>query len=394
MPALGNLRLSCKELESETLWYFTQTYFREVNFMPSKYALEALFAMSKSRMAYYVRTLGLGPPSNDQSPIVFHNVKPRSKGKKEKIRSEMYEYGEVNREMRAVGEDTFLIRSALQNLRWITKLEFLDPFTCYCGTCLPHRSYGMHYLYKTVGSGIARFSYGAELEASQSLAKLFHVALHACQAADLRLECVDAHIRHFPLPISDEIRFTGFSTYPLQFPSVRPRENPSNSAFADLTILKLFIAHTETTRNDIGYVRLAHRIASFLVRAPKLRTLALTFGEVDGSAFILEDIAGQLSNLRELELIGLRITWDRLCNALCCVRTHLCCLKSWDFTLTDDKWCEMLAWLRDSMQRLKEMHLRPSPMYDRMGIYYQGDALKDFLNETIERWEKTKGERT
>ena len=58
---LFNLRLTCHELSTKTFHYFTQEHFTIKQFFPSVYGLEALLAISKSRLRESLRTVVLGP---------------------------------------------------------------------------------------------------------------------------------------------------------------------------------------------------------------------------------------------------------------------------------------------------------------------------------------------
>lgn len=62
---LCSFRISCKGVEDKTFRHFAAKYFSEKCFMPSSYGLRGLVAMSRSRLAPYIQTLGLGPATNE-----------------------------------------------------------------------------------------------------------------------------------------------------------------------------------------------------------------------------------------------------------------------------------------------------------------------------------------
>lgn len=380
MPALGQLRLTCRELESKTLWHFTQMYFREIKYMPSKYALEVLVAMSQSRMAKYVKTLRLGTPSNDQGPISC-----ASPLRTPQIVSAMMEYSEQNRTMRAMGEDVAMIKTAFQSLRGITKIEFVEP-ACACGCGGLVGAYGEHYLTEVVGEGVAQFA-PIMLDPSQSVSRLLYVALSAAESAGLHLEHVNAQMSSFPDEYCDESRGTGFGAFPLHFPLAVPGENPS--PFANLSTLKLFLAHHQDVCNPDRRMQLVQRLTSFLDRAPSLKMLSLTFQDQHGTESVLGEITSSpvLRKIPQLELCALRITSKVLTDALKPLRHTVRTLKLRNLYLQDNSWIEMLEWLRDSMVTLNEIDLCYLRGYPDSACY-SGDSIKEFFEETLEIWEE------
>jgi hypothetical protein len=58
---LLNLCLTCAELDAKSFHQFTEGYFRAKQFMYSRYALDVLVEISKSRLGRYVRAVSLGP---------------------------------------------------------------------------------------------------------------------------------------------------------------------------------------------------------------------------------------------------------------------------------------------------------------------------------------------
>jgi len=405
MPALGNLRLTCKELEVKILWYFAKTYFREMKFMHSKYALEALVAMSKSRMAQYVQKLALGPPSNDQSVVIFSGQEPKSAAVRQQITRALYRYAEENRTMRAFGHDAAMIQTAFQNLSAITKMEFLAPTQdCVCPFCSPLSSYGERHLIESVGGGKAGFA-PTVLDSSQSLGRLLHITLSAAQSAGLKLECVDARTTPFPDEYTEESQKTGFAAYPLTFPSAPPGERPSDSAFARLSNMKLFLGHHQDTCNAGRRTQLVQRLVTFFDRAPALESLGFTFQEGHGTFECLKQLTHSppLWKIKRLELSSFDFKCTELFDILDPLRNTLQTLHL-SFFKVDDGF-EMLRWFRDRMTSLNEVdleHLQEYPTPARYGSAalslqhallnsysnsrYKGDSIGKFFDETIDKW--------
>ena len=63
LPSSGlfNLRLTCAGFNVKSFHQFTEGYFRAEQPMYSRYALDALVEISKSRLRRYVRAVALGP---------------------------------------------------------------------------------------------------------------------------------------------------------------------------------------------------------------------------------------------------------------------------------------------------------------------------------------------
>jgi hypothetical protein len=364
MPTLGNLRLACKELEAKILWHFTKTYFREMKFMHSKYALEALVDISNSRMAQYVQALALGPPSNDQSVVVFHGQEPKSPIVRKQITTALYRYADENRTMRAFGHDAAMIQTAFENLSAVTKIQLLAPDTkCACPGCSPMRpydgshvlSYGERHLFQSVGGGKAVFA-PIMLDTSQSLARLLHIALTAAQAAKLQLECVDAHTTTNPPDYMDECQTTGFAAYPLTFPSGLPGSF-SDTAFAKLSTFRLFLGHHQDICNTERRNQLVLRLLKFFARAPALRTLGLTFQEGHGNIDCLKQLTQSPGfwKIRRLELSNLSFEDTELSDVLMPLRNTLEALHLQPPYFNSLELCSMLRCFRDQMISLTEV---------------------------------------
>jgi hypothetical protein len=366
MPALGNLRLACKELEAKILWYFATTYFREMKFMHSEYALEALVAISKSRMAQYVQTLGLGPPSNDQSVVVFNDEAPKSTIVRQEITTALYRYADENRTMRAFGHDAAMIQTALENLPAVTKIHLIAPHTdCDCG-CIhaipysenPVPSYGERYLFQSLGSGKAGFA-PIMLDSSQSLARLLHIALSSAQAANLQLENVEACPTTCPPEYMNECRMTGFAAYPLTFPSV-PAGGLTDAAFAKLSTVRLFLGHHHDTCNTERRNQLVRRLLEFFARATALRTLGLTLQEGHGKVDCLKQLtqSSELSKIKRLELSNFDCVYTELCEILKPLKRTLEALRLQYVSVDAQDDLAMLKFFRDQMTSLNEVVLQ------------------------------------
>ncbi|KAF2878459.1 hypothetical protein BDV95DRAFT_557520 [Massariosphaeria phaeospora] len=283
IDALENLRLACRELEYKTQRHIGRTYFQAIKFMPSRYALKVLVALSKSRMARYVKTLALGPPSNDLGFVRFPPGNNLSTASQSRIESNMFNYSEENRMMRTLGEDAGMINTALQNLHGITKLVFLDPSFNSCHpTPSPSGSYGEHYLHEKVGAGSAKFDTSAT-DATQSMARLFLVTLHAAESAALPVQCITMKLTMYA-GVNPHVgsKTSGFASHPLYFPTARLDHGISDDAWAHLSVLRLHIGHRDDVWQELQRGRFVERTIAFLSRAPALHTLGLTMMENHG----------------------------------------------------------------------------------------------------------------
>ena len=127
---LGNLRLTCKDVECKTRYRFCHENFSEKRFMHSNYAFERLVKISKSRMAQYVRTLHLGPPSCDHGEIRYFDDLDEEKrideDTRNKITQKLRASAHENRIMKAFGEDAKMLLSAFKGLRNLVDLIFVS----------------------------------------------------------------------------------------------------------------------------------------------------------------------------------------------------------------------------------------------------------------------------
>lgn len=109
----------------------------------------------------------------------------------------MLRFEEENWRMRILGEDADMIWKSIKNMPHITKLEFVDDGDWqYNGK---HASYGEGYMCRICGVVGGK---KIPLDATQSLGRIFTIALHAAQAARLELECNAAHMTHAPHNLS------------------------------------------------------------------------------------------------------------------------------------------------------------------------------------------------
>ncbi|KAF1961082.1 hypothetical protein CC80DRAFT_543453 [Byssothecium circinans] len=203
-----NVRLACKELESKTFYTFKQ-YFYEVGFMHSKYAFDAMVAMSKSRMAQYVRTLGLGPPSNDMGQIRFLKKDNAPTAKMVIVRANMLKYRKENEEMRTTKRDAVYIAATLKGLTAVTTLKFLEPSWRRGAQIDGTTSFGEYYHWNSVNGAIAKFT-PVLLSKAQSLSRLVHITLLVNETSPIRLQCIDVGLKHSPTALYDDRYLTGF----------------------------------------------------------------------------------------------------------------------------------------------------------------------------------------
>ncbi|KAF2710767.1 hypothetical protein K504DRAFT_403663 [Pleomassaria siparia CBS 279.74] len=406
VEALGHLRLTCTELESKTLRYFSRTYFTEARFMLSKYALQGLLDMSLSRLGKHVRTLVLGPPCNDQGAVEFRRCEPKSPTEKKDITAQMMRYSDENRHMRMMGEDAVLIRQSFKNLQGITKLRFIDRMD-HCGL-YGHNSYGGRYVGSRIGAGVAMFE-DRKPDSTQSLSRIFSVALHAAQAASLKLECIDTrpgmtwaldpgHGDSDSDGDDDDDGIDpsgfGFSSCSIDFPTVTQPGGAHPSAFAHMSVLRLFIGFADDIRTDDRREHFLNRLTGFLSLSPKLRTLGFTFSVRKGASDFLIDLtnSGAMKNIDNFDLLGYRLgstsTLFRILRPLCAT---LHGLTLHHIVHSHRQYLQLLAWVRNQMPHLTEIDIDYFSDHWFSSVAYKGTEMAQFIDTTIENWEEERG---
>lgn len=391
MVDLGNLRLSCRELESKTFWHLTKTYFTEVKFMHSNYALQQLFEMSLSRMGQYVRTLGLGPPSDDQGRVEFHR-EPVTAKKRQEILNRMHEYAEENHAMRLSGDDATMLHLILRNLNGVTALTFINP--CDEGPqCDTHRSYGQHYLSETLGEHYAKFR-PVPLDATQSVARLFSITLQAAQTVQLNISSIDYGLEHLPnyyhdAATSDILELVAWD-YPVSFPKIKPRHNPQHSAFGNLGILKMHLGCSNYSYDDCHRDRFVEIFTSFISQTSSLHTLSFTLVEdlstPDLVARLLD--SKMTSSIRSFSLLNIEANAQEIINALDKLPDSLQSLRLQILCLSGCTYISLVSWIRDAFIDLTAINVSNLECYCGECFFptvYEGLGMTDFLNGQIRK---------
>lgn len=121
--------------------------------MPTKYALQALLAVSESFMGQYVRTLDLELVAIDQGDQFCTDRWPGYCNQESVTYIRVLKFAEENRRMRISGEHADAIRKSIKNMPNITKLEFIDGRDGQCNR--KHASYGERYMCR-IYEGVAR----------------------------------------------------------------------------------------------------------------------------------------------------------------------------------------------------------------------------------------------
>ncbi|KAF2119145.1 hypothetical protein BDV96DRAFT_684725 [Lophiotrema nucula] len=413
--ALRNLRLTSKEIEAKTLWYFAKAYFRSMQFMHSRYALEALVAVSESRMGQYVQTLAFGPASNDQGSVVFCQGKPLPARRRTELEDNMWSYAESNRYMRLSGQDANMIDTALKNLRGVTVLKFLED----CNCSQNHISFGGRYLDEKVGGGRARFQ-KTTLDVNQSMARVFSIVLHAAQDAKLGIDDIDASITYMyvyretspSLPIGPfqqspltvlhfrnetaylESTLSGYSQCPLVFPTPCTTPLSMVPGFSNLKGLRLCVGYHSYFWSGPHSNRFLKGLKLFLNSAPNLEVLGLVFSTIAGGGGSIWSLlsalssSGALHGLDSFELEGLWINSNQLFSVLRPLQGTLKGLELLNIKLTDNKWVGLLIWLRDNMRQLREIDIDNPDVRTELPrwVCYAGSDMKGFLDDKIDKW--------
>src|ERR1700722_1598908 len=186
---LFNLRLTCRGLSTKTFHYFTQEHFTIKQFFPSLYGLEALLAISKSRLRESLRTVVLGPHDFNTtiSPVTASYEEDRKRSLQGYIR-----YINENRYMKRTGLDAIILQEAFANLPNCSTLEIRDyslptiKADEWYDDVHPLSSYG-----QSQSSEVAAgWNSPKDTTAPTHFTRTFTIALHAAVTAKLPLESV------------------------------------------------------------------------------------------------------------------------------------------------------------------------------------------------------------
>lgn len=331
-----------------------------------------MVALSKSRMAPYVRSLGVGPPSNDQGPIKF-SEKVTNKDTQDKIRTRMLSYAEDNQHMRCLGDDFVMIRTAFQNMQNITKLAFLeDSNAANDGLCEHHdhdrlrniypkwrgpdpTPCGWNHKHVKVCSKLAWF-HPIKLDANQSMARIFLIGLEAADRAGLKIESIDSGMGQNPGTRRGATVANGFNKMSLHFPlqKISGSQTPT-ATFSHLSVLRICVGTPDLVDNG-SRVALVCRLKQFLSHCPSLETFGVTICDGRLGVDFFKDLAssGSLKKVQAIEFANIVCHYAEAISILQHI-VHISALKITASCIF--KPLRLVKWISKSMTSLRNFFL-------------------------------------
>ncbi|KAF2744319.1 hypothetical protein M011DRAFT_460886 [Sporormia fimetaria CBS 119925] len=343
IDGLGNLRLTCKTLEAKLMWFFTDLYFKTIAFVPSRYGLQALAAISESRLGQCVEHLIFAHACYEGVEVLVYESTPAE----DDIVDAMHAYATDNRRMRLTGEDVIMIRKAIRNLSNVRTLMFLDDFT----PVYPRnaRIHGYNYLYQKVGAGCVEFEDSVPIDVTNSMSRVFAIVLQAVQEADLKIEIVNASAG------SEE----SFVCCPVEFP-ITP------TAFSSLHVLRIPIANLQIIMGPVGRGLYLDRLESFLAQLPRLRIFGVSFGYQNGASDFIEHLIAReaVAEVPLLELQGFAICSHKLVDVLRSVHSSFKGLTLWNVCLVHGSWIDIVEGVIQRQGSLNWLDIRKGDELD------------------------------
>ena len=336
---LFNLRLTCRELGTKTFHYFTQEHFTIKQFFPSLYGLEALLAISKSRLRESLRTVVLGP--QDFNTTVFPITARDEEDRKQSLQGYL-RYINENRYMRQTGLDTIILQEAFANLPNCSTLEIRDYSLLtndvdeWCDDIRPLSSYGQSQSRKATAGW-------SSTEDTTAFTRTFTIALHAAVTAKLPLESV---IMDYEVSWSE-------NEISLDLPSPRWFD-PSDCSLKKLLHLQLYVACFDDFRKP-GWAGMVDRIVQFFILAPNINRLGLNLADRRSAGSFLVRLADTLDfgNITTLDLTRICTDQDNIINAFTRLSSKISCLKLCDFGVYDGNIRDIFECIGDKMQLKK-----------------------------------------
>lgn len=382
---LFNLRLTCHELSTKTFHYFTQEHFTIKKFFPSRYGLEALLAISKSRLRESLRTVVLGP--HDLNPTYFAGRAKDEKRNKQTLQG-YFCYVNENLYMTETGLDAIILQEAFANLPNCCALEIRDYSRLTIGAderggdVHPLSSYGQYQFSKvTAGWDLQR-----EVTTFNQVTRLFAIALHAAATAKLPLESA----------IMDCEVFWGKNRFPL-LPSSRWFD-PSDCSLKKLLHLRLYIVHYSDLW-ELVWAGTVDPIAQFFILAPNINRLGLNFEFRRWASSFLVRLADTLDfgNITTLDLLWISTEQDSIIGAFTRLSSKISCLKLYHFNVYDGNMRDIFEFIGAKMQ-LKKISGQYFDQDDFQivfkypeskngsnfsGFCYEGPDIANFMNDLI-----------
>jgi F-box domain len=340
---LFNLRLTCRELSTKTFHCFTQKHFTMKQFFPSPYGLEALLAISKSRLRESLRTVVLGP--QDFNTTVFPITGRDEEDRKQSLQGYL-RYINENRYMRQTGLDAIILQEAFANLPNCSTLEIRDYSLLttksdewWCDDIHPLSSYGESEFSKVA----AGWNSPKDKAAFTQITRTFTIALHAAVTAKLPLESV----------ITDYEMSWNENETPLDLPSPRWFD-PSDCSLKKLLHLQLYIACFNDFRKP-GWAGMVDRIVQFFILAPNINRLGLNLAYRRSAGSFLVRLADtpDFGNITTLDLTWICTDQDSIINAFTRLSSKISCLKLCGFKLYDGNIRDIFEFIGDKMQLKK-----------------------------------------
>jgi len=339
---LFNLRLTCRELSTKTFHYFTQEHFTIKQFFPSLYGLEALLAISKSRLSESLRTVVLGP--HDSNTTIFPVTARDEEDRKQSLQGYLH-YVNENRYMKRTGLDAIILQEAFANLPNCSTLEIRDYSLLtikadeWCNAIHPLSSYGQSQFSKVA----AGWNSPKDTTAFTQLTRTFTIALHAAMTAKLPLESV----------IMDYAMSWGKNETPLDLPSLRWFD-PSDCSLKKLLHLQLYIACYADLRKP-GWAGMVDRIVQFFILAPNINRLGLNLAYRRSASLFLVRLADTLDfgNITTLDLTCICTDQDSIIKAFTKFSSKISCLKLCGFKVYDGNMRDIFEFIGDKMQLKK-----------------------------------------
>lgn len=336
---LFNLRLTCCELSAKTFHYFTQEYFTIKQFFPSLYGLEALLAISKSRLRENLKTVVLGPYFfNPTTPLVTARDEEDMKQRLQ----DCLRYINENRYMKQTGLDAIILQEAFANLPNCSTLEIRDYSLLtnrvdkWYSDIRPLSSYGQSQSRKAAGIW-------SSTKDTTAFTRSFTVALHAAITARLPLESV----------IVDYEMSWGNSEVPLDLPSPRWFD-PSDCSLKKLLHLQLYIACSADLQKP-GWADTVDRIVQFFILAPNINRLGLNLTYRQSASSFLVRLADTLDfgNITTLDLTWIYTNQDSIINAFTRLSSKISCLRLYGFNVYLGNMRNIFKFIGDKMQLKK-----------------------------------------
>ncbi|XTI92795.1 hypothetical protein V2W45_1426377, partial [Cenococcum geophilum] len=336
---LFNLRLTCCELSSKTFHYFTQEHFTIKQFFPSLYGLEALLAISKSRLRESLRTVVFD--FQDLDLTVFPVTARDDEIKKQSLQG-YSRYVNENQYMTETGLDAIILQEAFANLPNCSTLEIRDYSRFTFGAHIPDdgvyplSSYGESQFRKVTAGQNLR-----ETTISTQVNRIFAIALHAAVTAKLPLESA----------IMDYGWFWRYEI--LLLPSPR-WFNPIDCSLKKLLHLQLYITPPADLQEP-EWACTVDRIVQFFILAPNINRLGLHLGYRQSASLFFVHLVNTLDfgNITMLDLIWIFTDRDSIIGAFTRLSSKISCLKLYGFKVCNGNIKDIFEFIGGKMQLKK-----------------------------------------